>query len=178
MSKKMYYNEFKYSDPSEKGIEGQVSNAREAIGDVTICFADLEDQLSTSISFVLQRGDEVGRIVTAELAFKNKTHLLASLFKATRSDSDNLGRLDELLGLCCDAEALRNQIVHSSWRTGLAGEPALRRKYTAKRDHGLKKNEETLTPVQIHEIALHCGYLIWGLDQLMYEEFGSEYGEP
>jgi hypothetical protein len=54
----------------------------------------------------------------------------------------------------------------------------VRRKFTAKRRHGLKKQEEELTPGQIHEIALHCDYLIFCLDELMYEAFGSEYGEP
>ena len=175
-----YYDDFQYCEPTEQPYPGEVANAAEALGHVAIDFADLEQQLASSISFLVGNTEAVGNIVTAELSFKQKLHVLASLFRAIRPGSELLDRMQELLGRLDNAEGLRNQIVHSVWRTDiddLEGKRIVRHKYTAKMRHGLRKQQETLTPLQIRQVGYHFAYLAHCLDELLYMEFGSEYGE-
>ena len=42
----------------------------------------------------------------------------------------------------------------------------------------LREQREDLTLAQVGEIALHFGYVIFSLDELMYSEFGEDYAEP
>ena len=51
-------------------------------------------------------------------------------------------------------------------------------KHTARGKHGLRTSAETLAPDQVDALWQHCAFLDWSLDQLMFAEFGSEYGEP
>jgi hypothetical protein len=174
-----YYDPFEYCAPTEEPIPGEVANAAEAIGFVTMNFAELDDRLSRSIAFLIGNTEEVGAIITAELAFKQKLHVLSSLFRSVRPGSAYHAQMDELLGRLKAAEGLRNQVTHSSWQRSLDdGEGIVRHKFTAKMQEGLKKQEQTLTPLQIHGLGGHFGYLSHCLDELLYVEFGSEYGEP
>ena len=116
--------------------------------------------------------------MTAELSFKQKLHVLASLFKAVCAGSENIKRMDELVGRLAEAEGLRNQVVHSIWRGNLEGSGITRRKVTAKMGEGLRKREQSLQPLQILSIGYHFMYLVHSLDELLYIEFGSKYGEP
>lgn len=147
-----------------------------AIGETVIYFQELDEQLCTAISFLLQRGDEVGRIVTAELSFKGKVNLIGSLFRQERPESANLGEMRELLAACFQIEERRNQIVHSLWRTA---EPGLTRsKYTARAKHGLRREESVISVAEIDAIWAHCGFLAHSVDELMFLEFDTDYGEP
>jgi len=129
---KKYYNRFAYGDPNDVGIPGETTSAIEAIGNVAVSFTDLEDQIALSISFMLKRGERIGRIVTAELSFKNKLQMFSSLFRVERPNSDRLPMLNDLIGVCKEAEQLRNQVVHSSWALQVEDDSWKRRKYTAK----------------------------------------------
>ena len=177
-----YYDDFVYPTPDEKGFPGEEYTPAEAIGNVTIYFADLEEQLSRGIHFLIGVAEEASRAITSELSFKNKVNLFASLFRQRRPASEWMRQLGDLVVVCYRAEEIRNQVVHSLWITTLADDTSLnklitRRKHTAK-SHGLRTHEETLTPYQIQAIASYCSYVAWSVDQLLYYEFGSEYGEP
>ncbi len=166
-----HYDDFKYPDASEKPIPGYSD-------DVLVWFEGLDAQLASAISFLLRRGDNVGQIVTAALSFKAKVDLLAALFRHERPASEHLDQLDELCGAWFQIEQKRNQVVHSKWGGVLEGMGMTRSKYTARHKHGLQHHWETLTPMQVEAIGMHCGYLAHEVDELMYLEFGRDYGEP
>jgi hypothetical protein len=173
-----FFNDFSYSDPSTASSWEFGDHLAEALGTATISFAALDDDVSNAISFLLQRGVEVGRVVTAELSFKNKLHLLGSLFRHAAPKSANVERMRELLGLFLKIEAVRNQVIHSSWIRDFDSAERIRRKYTAKMSYGFREETERLAAPQLLDISFYCGYLGWCLDQLLYGEFGLEYGEP
>jgi len=173
-----YYDKFKYPDASEELIPGYSYDVRQSLGEVIIWFEDLDEQLSSAITFLLRRDDTVGQIVTAELSFKGKVNLFGVLFNYERPSSEYLDRLKELCGECLHIEEIRNQVVHSKWRNMLEGSGMTRSKYIARHKQGLKHQSETMTPTQVEAIAMYCGYLAHEVDELMYMEFGRDYGEP
>jgi hypothetical protein len=177
MSRK-FYHRFQYPSESEQGVQGEVSNGAEALGNVAIAFADLEEQLALSISFLIGRTDAIGAILTAELAFKTKLHIFASLFRLVRPNSPNMQQVEELTAALDEAEPLRNQIIHSSWQHDIETVNLKRRKRSAKMSRGYRIDEQSLTPLQIQSVAYHFSYLAFSIDELLYIEFGSEYGSP
>lgn len=170
--------EFKYPDASEPGLPYDEPTVPSALGNTIILFEELDEQLSTAISFLLKRGDKIGRIVTAELSFRAKVNLFVALFKELRPQSKELAEMHELAAGCLQIEEKRNQAVHSKWRNQLEGPGMTRVKYTARGKLGLQQQAEILTPVQLTAIWAHCGELAHFIDELMYIEFGREYGEP
>ena len=163
--------------PSQPDM-GTSQNVFEAIGEVVNGFEQLDDQMATAIAFLLRRGEYVGRIVTAELSFKAKVNLLAVLFAHERPQSEYVADLRELAAACLQVEGRRNQIVHSRWLPEGDGHSVKRIKHTARGKKGLRTDEEGLAPDQVDAVWQHCAYLDWSLDQMMYAEFGSEYGQP
>lgn len=157
---------------------GTSATVLEAIGEVVNCFEQLDDQISNAISFLLRRGDAIGRIVTAELSFRAKVNLLSVLFGNERPDSQSLRELRELCVAFLHVEERRNQFIHSTWQHDLEGPSMVRVKHTARGKHGLRTSTEALAPDQADGLWQHCAYLDWSLDDLMFSEFGSEYGEP
>jgi hypothetical protein len=155
---------------------GTSQNVFEAIGEVVNGFEQLDDQISNAIAFLLRRGEYVGRIVTAEISFRAKVNLLGVLFVHERPDSQELAEVRELTAACMQVEDRRNQIVHSRWMPDIKGMGVKRVKHTARGKRGLRTDEEALFPDQVDAVWQHCAYLDWSLDQLMYREFGEEYG--
>ncbi|RPH47175.1 MAG: hypothetical protein EHM85_20360 [Desulfobacteraceae bacterium] len=173
-----YYNEFKYPDDSEEPIINYNNYSYQALGEIIIWFEDLDEQLSTAVTFLLHCDDTVGHILTAELSFKYKLNLFGALFRSERPSSNYLEHLRELCKACIQIEEKRNQVIHSKWHKNLEGAGMTRYKYTARHKKGLQYSEETFTPNQLEAIAWYCGYLSHEVDQLMYMEFGQDYGEP
>ena len=93
---------------------GTSESVFEAIGEVVNGFEQLDDQVSTAISFLLRRGEHLGRIVTAELSFRAKVNLLGVLFAHERPQSERLPELRELsagfLQVRSDATSLFTQL--------------------------------------------------------------------
>jgi hypothetical protein len=156
---------------------GSSKSVLEAIGEVVNSFEKLDDQVATAISFLLRRGEEVGRIVTAGMSFRSKVNLLVVLVAHERAQSTNLASLRELSAAFLQVEERRNQFIHSTWRCGLDGLEMTRLKHTARGRHGLRTDAETLAPDQVDALWQHCAYLDWALDDLMFIEFGRDYGE-
>lgn len=173
-----HYDEFKYPTASELPSWNEKMTVHEALGEALVWFEELDDQLSAGISFLVGRGDDVGQIVTAGLSFRAKPDLFGALFRNKRPQSENLERLDALLGACQQIEQKRNEVVHSRWLHDLDGFGMTRTKVTAHRKRGLQRHSEKLTPAQVQTIAHQCGYLAHSVDELLYWEFGGEYGEP
>lgn len=157
---------------------GTSRNVIEAIGEVVNGFEQLDDQVSTAVSFLLRRGETVGRIVTAGQSFRTKVNLLVALFANERPQSTRLDELRELSSALFQVEERRNQFVHSTWRPTADGVAMTRTKHTARGRHGLRTEAEALAPDQVDALWQHCSFLDWSLDQLMFQEFGAEYGQP
>jgi hypothetical protein len=86
--------------------------------------------------------------------------------------------LEELLAACEQIESKRNEMVHSKWQHDLDGIGMTRTRVTTHRKRGLQRQSELLTAAQVQAIAHQCGYLAHSLDELMYWEFKTDYGEP
>jgi hypothetical protein len=151
-------------------MEGEGTTIRDALGEVIISFEELDDMLATSISFMLRRGDEVGRIVTAPLSFRAKVDMFGALFKADRPQSTILDLINQLCAGCLQIEEQRNKIVHSKWRNTLDNKALSRSKFTARAKHGLKEANETWQPGHFISVWVHCGYLTHEIDSWMFAE--------
>lgn len=146
-----------------------------AIGDVIIAFEELDDAISFAISGILNRGDEIGRIVTSQLSFRAKVDMFGALVKRDRPKSILAELIDELCAGCLSVEEERNKIVHSKWRREF-DEPGMRRsKFTARVKHGLKEANETWRPGHFIAVWVHCGYLAHEVDSWMWGEYGRQY---
>ncbi len=91
------------------------------IGRIVLCFSDLEVIVSNALLKLLVLIPRYGRIVTAELSFKNKVDMMASLVRqrlpSTRFNVANeppVEVLDELVKILFQAEELHNRIMESS----------------------------------------------------------------
>lgn len=124
------------------------------IGRITANFAILESTLCRFIGALLEIDAVAGKIVTAELSFRNMVNLLDSLFKYRCADSQLVGELEKLLGGVMQVEQRRNQITHSTW--GLHPETGniARLKRTAKKGSGLQQQEEIMTSQDLWSIAV------------------------
>jgi hypothetical protein len=172
--------DFRYPDPEEGDdvLPNEVTTLETILGETVIWFEELDEQLSTAISFLLRRGDDVGRVVSAELPFRAKVNLLEALFRQDRPKSGNLDLLRDLAAACSQIEEKRNQVIHSKWHHSLDGHGLTRSKFTARGKHGLRRHTENLSFRQAQAIWAHCGYLAHSLDELMFVEYGEEYGQP
>jgi hypothetical protein len=170
--------DFAYPEPDESppAFPQEEKTLAHMLGETVLWFEELDDQLSTAISFLLRRGDQVGRIVTCELSFRAKLNLFEALFRNERPDSKNLDDLRELCRSCSQIEEKRNQVIHSNWRSVINGPGVTRLKYTARGKHGLREHSENFSLNQVEAIWCHCGYLARSVDELMFLEFDIEYG--
>ena len=169
--------EFKESDYSAEPMNGEPPESIPgAIGEVIVSFESLDDQISTAIGFLLRRGDDVGRIVTAEVSFKAKVNLLGSLFRLERPKSSWMEQLNELCAACHQIEEHRNRVAHSKWSHAAEWPAMTRQKWTARAKQGLQHQTEEVQPSRVRAIGFHCGFLAHSVDELMFGEFGEEYG--
>ena len=153
-----HFEDFKRTGDSFEERTGVPDAFSAAIGRINLNFSDLEDRVALEIGKLFKIDESLAQIITCELSFKNKLHILSSLvrhFLRTRKfntgHGDPLEVLSELIGLCFKAEELRNQIFHSSWSGAyLRDEKAKRRKVTAKARRGLN----------IHHEEIDSGYLL------------------
>jgi hypothetical protein len=131
-----------------------------AVGRIAIWFSALEDEITHTISHILRLEETTADILTVELSFKNKVHLLASLVRARYDLSTSIGSstldeyLSELVARTFEAEQFRNQIMHSSWiGPFLRDGRAERRKITAKASRGHFVASEEVDAAYLLDIA-------------------------
>jgi hypothetical protein len=104
---------------------------------MTVSFALLESTIQAAIHFLLQEGQRIGQIVTAELSFKGLRALAISLCKERYGDGTILTDLAALMKRAADAEETRNQFTHSLWGAGAVAGTITRIKLTAKEKRGI-----------------------------------------
>ena len=140
---------------------GDPDSFSSGIGRIVLSFSELETQLSKSIIQCLELDDKRGLIVTSELSFKNKVHLLTSLirhmssvWKFNTGDDDQIESWKKVSTMCFRSEHLRNQIMHSEWsRPYITDLKVDRIKVTAKARKGLHKQIETLDSGDMLDIS-------------------------
>jgi hypothetical protein len=70
--------DYKYDHAADPMEPEPGQTIEHAIGDVIIGFEELDDAISFAISGILNRGDDMGRIVTSQLSFRNKVRYVWS----------------------------------------------------------------------------------------------------
>lgn len=166
---KLYQVEFEYSGYSfEEQTEADPLN--DAVGRVAMNFGDLEDVLSSCITYLIGAESEKGLTVTSEMPFKAKLHVLVSLIRKeyeTRELAISASDFADLITMCTKSEEFRNTILHSSWIYDHSGPKTtvLRRKRSAKLRRGYQEHEEPLTPGQVLDIADYIVTASWNLDE-------------
>jgi hypothetical protein len=156
-----YEVEFKRTGETFEERAGKGDVFSSAIGRIALNFSDLEDQVSTAIIKLLKLEEKTGDIVTAEMSFKNKLHMMAALvrhfiptiqFNTGENNPDE--ELSELIKFCTKSEQLRNQIMHSSWvGPYLWDAKAQRLKKSAKSKKGLCVKIEDVDAAYLLDIA-------------------------
>lgn len=118
-----------------------------AIGLITVNFSNLEIYVEMGIWKLLgyERDQEIGKIITSELSFKNKITLLKSLYDHLCKDEKTKKELKEIIKHADKIETERNKILHSTYGTGENVENITRFKITAKRSKGLIYKTEDLS---------------------------------
>jgi len=124
-----------------------------ALGCIVVGFSLLERTLSNVITLMLGVSAGLGEIVTAELSFRNKVNLFASLFKHgidsySQRETDIEQRFEELMTLINKAEELRNKALHSLYVVR-----RFRVKTTAKARKGLQKKIEKTNENHLLDVA-------------------------
>jgi hypothetical protein len=148
------------------------------VGHVALGFSSLEDSLDAAVAALLKTDSRSASVVTAEISFKAKVHILSSLVRERAgSRKFNCGTDDpvevfqELVSLLFRAEELRNQVMHSSW-VPLPNVDAIpsrgrrtieRRKITAKAHRGLSLHAEALNGddlLDIYDFIINVEYVL------------------
>jgi hypothetical protein len=169
-----FYKKFDFGDPPQLSENMVIDNRPvEAVGEAVVKFEDLDYQLSNAISFLLNRGAEIGSAITAELSFGQKLKVFSALLLVIAPEC-NREKLRELCRVCRKAEEMRNTVVHSSWRFDDNREWLVRRKVTARLNKGVSAQEERLHVWQIQEVGGYCGYAEVSLYNFMVESFPRE----
>ena len=156
-----YYHEFKNHGGSFAERAGDPDKFFSAIGMIAISFAELDDQLSEAIVSLLGSQHGAGEIVVAELSFRAKVNLFASLVRQRAKDRPfNVGNapvLEVLRDLCANvfkAEELRNTVMHSSWKgLDMPDDKIVRKKITAKSKQGFRITEQEVDIGHLLDIA-------------------------
>jgi hypothetical protein len=131
------------------------------IGLICMKFSYLEETLTHTIIKMLQLDEDRGQIMTAELSFKIKVNVFYALYQKLKDkyyfntfpdfEDEYFRALTIALNKC---EALRNQVMHSSFtQSYLTNSKIIRKKITAKKNTGLRKIEEVTDIVRLFNIA-------------------------
>jgi len=147
-----YCHDFELSHQSFASRIGRPTEFHAAIGLVTIAFSELEDATRNVILLLSGTNRKAAHIMTAQLSFRQKLDVLASLAKLrveTVAEEDERSakeeRYAEIISMCQKAEELRNTYIHSSYADRRRREKRLfRAKFSARARHGFKISLEKL----------------------------------
>jgi len=172
-----YINSISTAGYSERlGMPDELSSA---IGLICTAFQQLEEELSKSISRLIGGSPSIADILTAEMPFKNKAHLFASLVKHLHPNhhfntipGHDLEYINELVKSLFKSEELRNKVVHSIFTAPREREPKnwlVRTKKTAKANRGYIQTKEDLPLSYLLNIYDYTVSLTMELDQFLID---------
>lgn len=160
---------------SYEGRVGPPDELTSVIGRISMNFSFLEETLSDAITKLLNLDNKTGNIITAELSFKNKVNLFATLYITLKDtykfnvypgfEKEHFNEIIKALNKC---EELRNQVIHSRFSfIEHDKQRIIRTKTTAKQKLGFKViNEETNVP-KLFNIADFIIGVAEGLDEFL-----------
>ncbi len=125
----------------------------QAIGDVVVSFALLENALQMLAGSLIAEHQRVGQIITSELSFSGVRALTKSLYIERHGNDEHSDRLKDVLTIAAQLEGRRNQIVHSIWGGGGVTDTITRMKATSKEKRGFQFSSEDLNAEDIFKIA-------------------------
>ena len=156
-----HYEDFALSDVPFHMRDGPPKSFPASLGHVLISFSQLEDEISSGIGKLLALDPVTAQIVVADMGFRNKTQLMASLVRHripttafNTGDADPHDMFSELLALCIRSEELRNRIIHSSWRGWYTDDDKVEmRKSSARGRRGLDIRTEEVDSAYIMDVS-------------------------
>ncbi|MFJ2446838.1 hypothetical protein [Pseudomonas sp. NPDC087626] len=126
-----------------------------AIGDITVSYALLEDQVKTLIAALMQDTQRVSQIITGGLSYKNIKALAVSMYIHRLGEkSAGFIELKGLLKRSQDLEDERNGITHSVWVSGPDSETVTRRKIVVREPGGFKFQRKDYTAKDLTDVAI------------------------
>jgi hypothetical protein len=149
----------------------------EPLGKITANFSFLEDVLSSCIVKLLFGNDPEeqikGRIITAELSFRQKINLFCSLYKHLPQKDNNV--IEQLRKEISDVEEKRNRITHSLLISVSDGTKVqdMRIKYNVKGKKGFTIDYEEISSNNLSKIADEIGQATYKLGKLCWNEIAS-----
>tara|TARA_R110002050_G_scaffold237585_1_gene373624 strand:+ start:50290 stop:50844 length:555 start_codon:yes stop_codon:yes gene_type:complete len=160
----------------KSGYEERVGKPDElsaVMGRITMNFQYLEERIDKIIiQNLLEIDEEIGTIITAELSYKNKVNLFASLYyKFYKIKEYNFykGYENEHFKLLVSAlykcEELRNQILHSSISKNWKTNEIIRTKKTSKSKSGLKIDKQIVDIPYLFDVSDFMGQVEYILEE-------------
>ena len=113
-----YYEEFARSGHSFEERIGKPEEDDAAMGRIALAFSLLEDAVCELVHFLIGTDASVSLVITAGLSFRQRLDLFAGLARhhlGIAPEEEAVARLGEILGVCRQAEELRNTYMHSSY---------------------------------------------------------------
>ncbi len=149
----------------------------QALGQLTVYYANLEDQLKFSIwimsgrSVTSSREDmqdqQIAQIMMAGRPFSGLVDVFCSLCKLQGADERRLKRVTN------DLERVsreRNEYVHSNWGWGYKPGATLRYRHTAKAHKGLDYKQRDVTPADVRALADDIGFVTLRVAGIMHDD--------
>jgi hypothetical protein len=153
----------------------------QALGQLTVYYANLEDQLKFNVWIMLRQATRSGtqsaledmqeqqaaQIVMANRPFSGLVDVFCSLCKLLGADERRLKLVTK------DLERVsrqRNEYVHSNWGSGYKPGATLRYRHTAKAGKGLDYKQEDVTPADVRALAEDIGFVTLRVVGIMHGE--------
>ena len=124
-----------------------------AFGKITVNFAALEENVALVAGQLISAEQAIGRIVTAQLPFKQRIDLLGSLVIFRVKDENVLAELQSTLNLAGMLEDERNLVIHSVWLIDQPEQQLNRMKVTARKKKGLSHRWDSVSHSDLDGLA-------------------------
>ena len=141
------------------------------LGGMTAYFAWLELQVSFSIWLLIGgntlEAQSIGRIVTADLSFRQLVNIFHALvLSQTGDEAEVANTVGELRARLFEAEQQRNTLTHSFWGAVPDRGESMRFKETIRSKGGWKFTSEQHSAADISKVALTFGALAYDVSHL------------
>jgi hypothetical protein len=152
-----FFHDFERTGEGFAERVGDPDEFHDAMGRIALNFSDLENTASIVIVLLSGTEPEVGHILAAELSFRQKIDVLASLARRRSAVLTNLSvrpiddneYVTDIVRMCRQAEELRNTYLHSSY----GDRRRERAKLSAKAKHGLRVHREQVDAGVLLDVA-------------------------
>lgn len=123
------------------------------IGDITVSFSLLELIIQLFIGSLISDQQQIGKIITSELSFRNLRSLLISLYLERFGKDNDFDALQNLMKESGKVEDRRNQLIHSTWGASYGESSITRFKNTSKEKQGYKYVIEELSAAELESFT-------------------------